>query len=156
MFSYSLEHIFSYTVTLNPPQRIGPVPEGIKANWYVAGGKGEGPKVNGKVLPGGGDWITIRSDGVGILDVRATIETQDAALIYTAYSGVMDLGKDGYQKVLQGNPPAVIHLQSAPRYYTAHPEYQWLNRIQCVGIGQFNRAKLEVAFDIYAIRSGSV
>ena len=122
----------------------------------MTGGKVEGPKVSGKVLPVGGDWVTIRSDGVGILDVRATIETQDGALIYTAYSGVMDLGKDGYQKVLQGNPPAVIHLQSAPRYYTAHPQYQWLNRIQCVGVGQFNRAKLEVAFDIYAIRSGSV
>jgi len=156
MFSYNLEHIFSYTATLNPPERIGPVPEGIKANFYVTGGKVEGPKLNGKVLPVGGDWLTIRTDGVGILDVRATIETHDAALIYTAYLGVMDLGKDGYQKVLQQDVPAVIHLQSAPRYYTAHPEYQWLNRIQCVGVGQANMAKLEVSFDIYAIRSGIV
>jgi len=156
MFTYNFEHIFSYTATLNLPERIGPVAEGIKANFYVTGGKVEGPKVKGKVLPVGGDWLTIRTDGVGILDVRATMETHDAALIYTAYSGMMDLGKDGYQKVLQRNLPAIIHIQSAPRYYTAHPEYQWLNRVQCVGIGQFEIAKLEVSFDIYAIRSGGV
>ena len=134
MFDYKLEHIFSYTATLQPPERIGPVPEGIKANFYVSGGKVEGPKINGKILPVGGDWLTFRSDGVGILDVRATMETHDGALIYTAYSGVMDLGKDGYQKVLQRDVPAIIPIQSAPRYYTAHPEYQWINRMQCVGI----------------------
>jgi len=156
MFDYSLEHIFSYTATLNPPERIGPVPEGIKVNFYVTGGKVEGPKVNGKVLPVGGDWLTIRTDGVGILDVRATMETHDGALIYTAYSGVMDLGKDGYQKALRRDVPAIIPIQTAPRYYTAHPEYQWLTRIQCVGVGQTDMAKLEVSFDIYAIRSGSV
>jgi len=155
MFVYSLEHIFSYTVTLNPPERIGPVPEGIKVNLYVTGGKVEGPKVNGKLLPVGGDWLTIRSDGVGIIDVRSTIETHDAALIYTAYSGVMDLGKDGYQKVLQQDVPAVIDLHITPRYFTAHPEYQWLNRIQCVGIGQAEMGNLKVSYDIYSIRSGS-
>ena len=156
MFNYSLEHIFSYTATLNRPERIGPVPEGIKANWYVTGGKVEGPKVNGKVLPVGGDWLTIRTDGVGILDVRATIETHDGALIYTTYSGMMDLGKDGYQRVLQQNVPPIIPIQSVPRYYTAHPQYQWLNRIQCMGVGQTDMGKLEVSLDIYAIRSGSV
>ncbi len=54
MFNYGLEHIFSYTTTLNnPPEVIGPVPEGIRVNLYVTGGKVEGPKVNGKVLPFG-------------------------------------------------------------------------------------------------------
>jgi hypothetical protein len=156
MFDYSLEHLFSYTATLSKaPERIGPVPEGIKANFYVTGGKVEGPKVNGKVLLVGGDWLTIRADGVGILDVRATMETHDGALIYTTYSGVMDLGKDGYQKVLKQEVPAIIHLQSAPRYFTAHPGYQWLNRSQCVGVGQADMANSEVSFDVYAIRSGS-
>ena len=39
----------------------------------------------------GGDWLTLRSDGVGILDVRATLEADDGALIYTSYSGGDDL-----------------------------------------------------------------
>lgn len=153
MFNYRLEHIFSYMATLNsPPEVIGPVPEGIRANFYVTGGKVEGPKVNGKILPVGGDWLIVRTDGVGILDVRATFETHDGALIYTAYSGVADLGKDGYQKFLKQDLPPSLHLQIAPRYYTANPEYQWLNRVQCVGIGQVDMERLEVSYDIYAIR----
>jgi hypothetical protein len=156
MFSYNLEHIFSYTATITLPERIGPVAEGRRVNFYVTGGKVEGPKVNGKLLPVGGDWMTVRTDGVGILDVRATIQTHDDALIYTAYSGVMDLGKNGYEKLPKGEVPAVVSLQSAPRYYTSHPAYQWLNRIQCVGIGQSDMSRLEVSFDIYAIRSKSV
>ena len=99
MFDYNLEHLFSYTVTLDTPEVIGPVPEGIRVNLHLTGGELNGPKVYGKVRPVGADWLTIRTDGVGILDVRATIETQEEeALIYSSYTGVGDLGEDGYDK----------------------------------------------------------
>jgi hypothetical protein len=152
MLDYRLEHVFSFTATLNPPEVIGPVAEGIRTNFYITGGTVEGPKVNGKVLPVGGDWLTLRTDGVGILDVRATIETQDGALIYSTYSGVADLGEEGYQKFLQQDLPAVVQLRITPRYSCAHPEYAWLTRCQCVGIGEVNMGTLEVSYDIYAIR----
>ena len=74
-------------------------------NLHITGGELTGPKVHGKLRPVGADWLTIRTDGVGILDVRATIETQDEALIYSSYTGVGDLGEDGYDKFLQGDPP---------------------------------------------------
>ncbi len=64
----------SYVVTLeNPPEVIGPVPEGIRANFYVTGGEISGPRLQGTVRPVGGDWLTVRTDGMGILDVRATL-----------------------------------------------------------------------------------
>ena len=94
MFEYDLEHVMSYTLRLNPPEVIGPVSEGLLANFYFAGGEVNGPKVYGKLRPVGADWLTIRTDGVGILDVRATIETREEALIYLAYTGVGDLGED--------------------------------------------------------------
>jgi hypothetical protein len=147
-----LEHLFSYTVTLAPPEVIGPVPEGIRVNFYVTEGTVHGPKVKGKFLPVGGDWLTVRTDGVGILDVRATIQSQDGALIYVTYGGVGDLGPDGYNKFLQQDLPAVLHVRVAPRFQTAHPEYQWLTRYQCVGIGQVDMARLEVSYDIYALQ----
>ena len=92
MLDYSLEHIFSYTASLSI-EVIGPLPEGVRVNYYVTAGTVEGPKLNGKILPVGGDWNILRMDGVGILDVRATFETDDGALILTTYSGVYDLGK---------------------------------------------------------------
>ncbi|QQS45517.1 MAG: DUF3237 domain-containing protein [Acidobacteriota bacterium] len=152
MFDLKLEHIFSYTASLNnPPEVIGPVAEGIRVNFYVSGGAVSGPKVNGRILPVGGDWLTLRKDGVGILDVRATMETSDGALIYTAYSGIVDFGEDGYDKFLKQELPPIGNLRIAPRYFTAHPGYQWLNRIQCVGIGQSDISRSEVGYDIYAL-----
>ncbi len=102
MLPYELEHLFSYSAQLHPPKIIGPVAEGIRANFYVASGEVSGPRVQGILRPVGGDWITVRSDGVGILDVRATVETHDNALIYLCYSGVADLGPDGYQNFGRG------------------------------------------------------
>src|ERR671912_2981773 len=147
MFEYDLEHVMSYTLRLNPPEVIGPVSEGLLANFYFAGGEVNGPQVYGKLRPVGADWLTVRTDGVGILDVRATIETQDEALIYSSYTGVGDLGEDGYDKFLQGDPPPIVPLRVVPRYLTAHPDYQWLNRLQCLGIGEFDVQNLKVGYD---------
>lgn len=153
MFDYSLEHIFSYSITLkNPIEVIGSVPEGIRTNAYFTGGVVKGPKMNGKVLPVGGDWVTIRPDGVGVIDVRATFETNDGALIYTTYLGIYDLGENGYQKFLSQDIPDKFPLRIAPRYHTAHPDYKWLNRLQCIGIGQADLGRLQVDYDIYAVK----
>ena len=130
MLAYSLEHICSYSAQLqNPPEVIGPVPEGIRVNLYVTSGAVTGPKIRGILRPVGGDWLTIRTDGIGLLDVRATIETHDNALIYIAYTGVGDLGEEGYHKFLQGELPRTLPLRVVPRLHTAHPAYKWLNRM---------------------------
>lgn len=84
--------------------------------------------------------------------MRATIETQDEALIYSSYTGVGDLGEDGYDKFVQGEPPPIVALRVVPRYLTAHPDYQWLNRLQCLGIGEFDVQNLKVGYDLYAVR----
>jgi hypothetical protein len=39
MLPYELEHLFSYSAQLHPPEVIGPVAEGIRANFYVASGE---------------------------------------------------------------------------------------------------------------------
>jgi len=135
MFDYRLEHIFSFSGSLKS-EVIGPLAEGIRVNFYVTGGAVDGPMVQGQLLPVGGDWLTIRTDGIAILDVRATFQTHDGALIYATYSGVADLGADGHQKFQQQHLPRFIPLRIVPTFHTAHPAYVWLNRIQCLGIGQ--------------------
>lgn len=131
---------------------MGPIPEGLRVNVYVIGGEVSGPKLGGKLRPVGGDWLTIRSDGIGILDVRITIETPDGAFIYAVYSGVADLYQGSYQRFFQGQLPASgMPIHTAPRFYSAHPDYRWLNRLQCVGIGQAFLERAEVVYDVYAV-----
>lgn len=154
MIDYRMEHIFSYTATVQGPMEvIGPLPEGFRVNAYVNGGEVSGPKLQGKLRPVGADWLTVRSDDVGMIDVRITIETHDGALIYVTYTGVLDLGEDGYQKFMRGEmPPSGTPIRTTPRFHTSHPNYQWLNRLVCVGVGQAFLERSEVRYDIYAVR----
>lgn len=153
MNEYKLEHILSYTGTLaTPPETIGPVADGIRVVFYSTGGEIRGPRVRGKVRPVGGDWVTVRKDGVALQDVRTTFETHDGALILVTYQGVIDFGEEGYDKFLRGELPPVVQLRTSPRFLTMHPEYVWLNRLHCVGIGEYRGSTNEARYDVYAVR----
>ena len=152
MIDYELEHICSYTADLaTPPEVIGPVAEGIRANFYVTAGEVTGPRIQGKFRPVGGDWLTVRRDGVAALDVRATIETTDGALILVTYQGVIDAGETGYDDFANGTISPVMPIRVTPRFTTSHQDYLWLNRLQCLGIGQTDLENSRVMYDVYAV-----
>jgi hypothetical protein len=150
---YTLDYLFSYRLNWRLPlEAIGPVPAGLRVNFYITGGEIAGPRLTGKVLPVGAEFLTVRQDGVGILDMRTTFEADDGALIYAPFPGVLDFGEDGFQSLLAGDQAQDgTPFRSAPQYQTAHPDYQWLNRLQCVGIGQVFPSRAEARCDIYAL-----
>lgn len=124
MLDYSLEHICSYTATLGPPELIGEAAEGIRVIFYSTGGEVSGPRLTGTVRQVGGDWMTVRRDGVALMDVRTTIETHEGALILITYSGIVDLGDGGYERFRKGDIPATAKLRTAPRFTTGHPQFR--------------------------------
>lgn len=147
----NMDYLFSYSFDLKlPPEVIGVLPEGIRANFYLAGGSVDGPRLKAKVLPVGADYLLLRKDGICILDVRATFETEDGALIYVAYSGTAEAGPDGYEKFLADDFPLKLPLRNAPRFQTTHPDYAWLNRLQCFGVGEADLAASRVSYDVFA------
>jgi hypothetical protein len=153
MHDYELEHLFTYKgILADQPEVIGPVAEGLRVNFYNVGGEATGPRVKGKLRPVGGDWLTLRTDGVALLNVRATIETHDGALILVTYEGMGDLGEGGYEAFQRGELPPVVKLRIAPRFYTSHPDYAWLNRLFCVGVGEYLSAENYATYDVYAVR----
>lgn len=153
MNDYRLEHICSYSGALaDPPEVIGPAPEGVRVNFYSTGGEITGPRLKGRLRPVGGDWLTLRTDGVAYADVRTTFETHDGALILVTYSGLIDLGDDGYERFLAGELPPVVRLRTSPRFVTSHPAYLWLNRLFCLGVGEYRAAEHEAWYDVYAVR----
>lgn len=112
------------------------MPSDIRVNYYIPGGEVRGTRIQGKLRPVGGDWLTVRADGVAVLDVRATIETVDGSLIDVVYSGILDLGPEGHAAVLRGDLPEHAKIRTAPRLRTTHPKYECVNRTQFVGIGE--------------------
>ena len=84
-----LEHLYDMHADLEAPQVIAGAPMGTRQIFIVKGGTVEGPRIKGKLLPGGGDWALVRTDGAVQLDVRATLQTEDGALIYSTYGGLI-------------------------------------------------------------------
>lgn len=152
LLKYELEHVFSYQAKVAPGVVVSPTDGDVRVNFYVGGGEVSGPKLNGKLLPVGADWLTLRKDGVIVLDVRAAFESHDGAHIDVVYNGIMDLGPDAHAAFLRGELPEVAHIRAAPRFRTAHPAYLWMNRLQFLNVGEVRFAQGDVKYDVYAVR----
>ncbi|PPE74357.1 DUF3237 domain-containing protein [Solimonas fluminis] len=146
------ERLFTMDATLQaPPEVIGPVPEGVRINFHVTGGRFEGPRLRGRLRAVGQDAFLLRRDGIGLLEVLLTLETEDGALIDMRYDGQGDFGEEAYERFLRGEIPPDVHLHTFPRLRTAHPAYQWLQRRACVGRGHADLVRSTVRYDIYAL-----
>jgi hypothetical protein len=112
-------------------QKIGAVPHGIRVTAPIVDGRFEGPRLRGKVLPGGGDWTLLRGDGVLELDLRATLQTDDGALIHMASFGLRHGPPEVIAALGRGErvDPSTYYFRTFPRFETAHPEYVFLNRL---------------------------
>src|SRR5947208_15229000 len=82
--------LMTLNVVVEHPQKIGAVPHGTRVTAPISGGRFEGPRLRGRVVPGGGDWTLLRTDGVLELDLRLTLETDDGALIHMTSFGLRD------------------------------------------------------------------
>jgi hypothetical protein len=102
----------------------------------VTGGTFSGPRLNGTVRDGGADWIT-QIAGHSALDVRITLDTDDGAIIYMTYKGIVARNDDG------------LYWRVTPLFNTASEQYNWLNHIVCVGKSKQIPGK--VAYDIFEI-----
>jgi Protein of unknown function (DUF3237) len=121
-----------------PPQKIGAIPHGMRSIVPVTGGNFEGPRLRGKVMPGGGDWLLLRSDAVLELDLRITLETDDRALIHMSFQGLRHGPADVIAALGRGEvvDPASYYLRTVPRFETSAEKYAFLNRIITVGVGE--------------------
>ena len=133
-----LEHLYDMHADLEAPQVIGATPVGMRQIFVVKGGTVEGPRIRGKLLPGGGDWALVRSDGAVQLDVRGTFQTDDGALIYTTYGGLIVAEPAIFGRLLQAEdvPLDEYYFYTNPMFQTGAPQYAWLNRLIAVGRGK--------------------
>jgi Protein of unknown function (DUF3237) len=146
-----LDFLMEYTATLRTPaEMVGTGPSGNRIIVSVTGGEFEGPKLRGKVLPTGADWVRL-VDGVTHLDVRATFETDDGAFIYVQYFGVSH-PIDGKQAPPpgQGTEYGDAYFMTSPRFETGDERYKWLNDLVTVGEGK-RTPDGGVAYRVYAV-----
>jgi hypothetical protein len=133
-----LEYLMTYRADLKTPIEIGAVPSGSRQIFDVTGGSFEGPRLKGRLLESGGDWLLIGNDGIGRLDVRATFETEDGARFYLQYHGVVVINEKVAAALAEGRETQYgdTYFMTQPRFETGDPRYAWLNSVVAVSQGR--------------------
>jgi hypothetical protein len=129
-----VEHLFDMHVDLAPAQSIS-TPIGARMTFITTGGVVDGPRMQGEILPGGGDWLLIGGDGVGRVDVRATLKTHDGVLIHYEARGVIKVPADGLMRLAAGEMLGFdeTYVRTTPTFATADERYAWLSELVAVG-----------------------
>jgi hypothetical protein len=127
-------------VELADPIVLPNTPAGTRVIVEVDNFTVEGDRLRGRNKgTAAADWLTIGPEGTGTLDVRATMETDDGAVVFAYYQGRRDFssGLDA-------------PLYTAPKFETGDDRYAWLNKIQAVGKGMLEGNRL--TYEIYELR----
>jgi hypothetical protein len=114
--------VYDAVVDIDELQDLGTSALGQRFMIGIAGGTFEGPRLRGRVLPGGADRQRLRPDGVKELDALYEMQTDDGAIITVRNRVLIDdpTGPNRYARsVVQLTAPAGPH--------------EWLNRRVFVG-----------------------
>ncbi len=129
--------LFTFLLEVQKPSIIGATPWCDRRVGEITGGVFEGERLRGKILPGGSDWQTVRTDGAWTLDVRLVMQTDDGQLIGMTYKGMRHGPQPVMDRIARGETvsPSEYYLRAAPFFETSSPKYGWLNRLLSVATG---------------------
>jgi hypothetical protein len=144
--------IFTIYAKLEAVTGLGRTPYGERRIIGIIGGTVRGPKLNGRILPGGADWQLIRTDGAADIKARYTIETDKGARIMVSSDGLRHGPPEVMERLARGDnvDPDHYYFRTVMRFETADPEVDWLNRILALARGQ--REPRAVRLDVYEVQ----
>ena len=130
--------IFTIHAELAPMLHFGRTPYGERRVIGILGGTVRGPKLSGRVLPGGADWQIVRGDGAADIQARYTIESEAGARILVSSEGLRHGPPAVMERLASGDnvDPALYYFRTVMRFETSAPEVSWLNRILALARGQ--------------------
>lgn len=147
----SLRFLYTSRIEVDRPLEVGRGPRGQRRIIPIKGGVFSGPRLSGRVLPGGADWQIIRDDQITEVEARYTLQTDDGALIYITNWGLRHGPKEVMERLARGEEvePDVYYFRTTPIFETGAPGYAWMNGLVCVGVGQ--RRADEVIITVYEV-----
>jgi hypothetical protein len=142
--------IFSIHADVADVRLFGQTPYGERRVVDIVGGRVEGPRLQGRILPGA-DWQIVRPDGVTDLKARYGIETDDGARILVRSDGLRHGPPEIIAALARGEPvdPSRYYFRTVMRFETAEPTLAWLNRILALGSGA--REQRAVRLDVHEV-----
>src|SRR5579872_1238932 len=136
MSAIATEFLFSIELEV-PVLALGETPYGTRRIARFAGGSFDGPRLRGKVLPGGGGWMLLRRDSLLDIEVRIVLETDDQQMIYMHWKGLRHGLEDVIERLNRGEnvDPASYYFRTTPYFETGSEKYGWMNRMCSIATG---------------------
>lgn len=139
-------------VLIGAAQELGMVDGVRKRVIPITGGSIDGPRLDGRILPGGADWQSIRPDGTADIHARYSMEARDGTIISVVNSGYRHGPAPVMARVAAGEAvdPALYYFRATPRFdVAADSAHGWLGRTVFLCTGARHRD--HVALDIFAV-----
>jgi hypothetical protein len=145
------ELLFTATIQVAPTIDLGPSPLGERRMVPILSGTLEGPKIKGRILPGGIDWQLVRADKVTEIEAHYCLETDDGVLIRVINKGYRHGPTEVMQRLGAGDPvdPSEYYFRAIPTLEAPCGRYEWLNRALFVSSGE--RSAEAVLLRVYEI-----
>lgn len=148
----TFEYAFSARVELLPPIEQGTI-DGRRIRFIpISGGSVAGPKLHGKVLPGGGDWQSVGTDGLTELDARYSIKADDGTVIRITNTGVRTATPEVIERITRGEVvgPDDYYFRTAARFLVGDGPHEWMRRTMFIARGI--RMPDHVVVDFYEVK----
>jgi hypothetical protein len=120
--------------------------------WFtpITGGTVDGPRLQGTVVAGGGDWSTKRGDATE-LDAHYLLRAQDGTLIDILNRGFWRATPDVEARAERGEPldDAEYYYRTQPVFRTDSPQHRWLAETVFVGLARGENGRVCIRF--YAV-----
>ncbi len=147
----SKDPIIHIEADLAEPQLFGSTPYGERRVINILGGTVSGPRLRGKILPGGADWQIIRADGVADIFAKYTFQIVGGGFVLVTSAGLRHGPPAVIAKLARGEevPRDQYYFRTCVRFETADPEADWLNRVLMIAVGV--REKMKVKLDLFEV-----
>jgi len=97
-----LEYVFTIRAEIGRTMTGGASRNGERLHVEIAGGSVEGPRLGGRIAPGGSDWPLLRPDGASRISACYTIVASDGTPILVRNEGIRVSSPDVLSRLRSG------------------------------------------------------
>lgn len=141
----ALEHVADLTVLVSAPIEAGHViglnSRGRRRIIPITGGTLQGPRLQGRILPGGADFQIVVSDTSADLDARYLIELDGPSYqgehLFVQNRALRRGSAEDIARLVRGEPvdPEVIYFRCVPTFEVSCEALRWLTESVFIGTG---------------------
>jgi len=151
----SLEHLADLIVHVAAPIEAGAVTglnsRGRRRIIPITGGTLRGPRLQGRVLPGGADFQLVVSETAADLDARYIIALEGpehgGEHVYVQNRALRRGSPADIAKLVRGEvvDPAAVYFRCVPTFEVSSPKLAWLTESLFVGTGARHPDRVEIS-----------